>query len=136
MRARLCDWSGSHRACGDLSESLGSATIRSYEVTYQDILRYGNSLGKHWPLWGSGEVLGFLIRGGNSKTSPNSIKKYGAVLAALFGVCDCTSPASGPLVAKIKVRVLTLNRASAGVFARTLLYCTVLYCTVLYTNCI
>ena len=26
---------------------------------------------------------------------------------------------------------LTLNRASAGVFARTLLYCTVLYCTLI-----
>ena len=27
---------------------------------------------------------------------------------------------------------LTLNRASAGIYARTVLYCTVLHCTVLY----
>ena len=82
------------------------ATLRSYQVAYQDILQYGNSRGKHWPLWGSGEVSGFLIQGGISKISTNSIKKFGAVLSVLFGACDRASPATGPLVAKIKVGVL------------------------------
>ena len=29
---------------------------------------------------------------------------------------------------------LTLNRASAGIYARTVLYCTILHCTVLYST--
>ena len=37
---------------------------------------------------------------------PNSIKKFSAVLTLLFGCCDKSSLALGPLVTKVKVGVL------------------------------
>ena len=37
-------------------------------------------------------------------------------------------------ILKTYVAKLTLNRASAGIYARTVLYCTVLHCTVLYST--
>ena len=55
---------------------------------------------------GVGEVSGSLIKGSGSKVSPNSIKKFSAVLLLLLGACDRASPASGPLVVKVKVGVL------------------------------
>ena len=58
----------------------------------------------HWYRWNSGDVSSYLINGSN--LTPNSIKKFGAVSSLLFGCCDRTSPAVGPLVSKIKVGVL------------------------------
>ena len=35
---------------------------------------------------------------------------------------------------KLVFILLTLNRASVGIYARTVLYCTALYCTLLYST--
>ena len=75
-----------------------------YSGAYSDIVRYGGVLGQHWYSWGSGEVSSYLINGSN--LSPNEIKKFSMVLALLFGCCDRTSPAVGPLVSKVKVGVM------------------------------
>ena len=48
----------------------------------------------------------FFINGSGSTTSPNSIKKFSAVLLLLFGACDRATPATGPLVTKVKVGIL------------------------------
>ena len=40
------------------------------------------------------------------KSSPNYINKFLAVLLLLFGACDRISPATGPLVTRVKVGVL------------------------------
>ena len=81
-------------------------TLCVYSAAYRDIVRYGGVLGQHWYRWGSGEVSSYLIKGSN--LPPNSIKKFSAVLALLFGCCDRTSPAIGPLVSKVKVGVLKM----------------------------
>ena len=86
----LCGWS--------------PAMLAVYSSAYCDIIRYGEVLGQHWYYWGSGEVSSYLINGSN--LSPNSIKKFSVVLALLFGCCDRASPATGPLVSKVKVGVL------------------------------
>ena len=71
-------------------------------VAYRDIVRYGSVLGKHWYRWNSGDVSSYLVNGSN--LMPNSIKKLGAVLSLLFGCCDRTSPAVGPLVSLEKLK--------------------------------
>ena len=85
-------------------QGWSKATLAMYSSAYRDIIRYGEVLGRHWYYWGSGEVSSYLINGSN--ISPNSIKKLCAVLSLLFGCCDRTSPATGPLVYKVKVGVL------------------------------
>ena len=80
------------------------STLAAYGSAYQDIMRYSNVLGKHWCCWGSGEVSAFFINGSNHL--PNSIKKLSAVLSLIFGCCDKSSPAIGPLVTKVKVGVM------------------------------
>ena len=85
-------------------QGWSDSTLRAYSGAYRDIVRYGSVLGKHWYRWNSGDVSSYLING--SSLTPNSIKKFGAVLSLLFGCCDRASPAVGPLVNKIKVGVL------------------------------
>ena len=79
-------------------------TMHAYSGAYKDIIRYGGVLGKLWYHWNSGDVSSYLITGSN--LSPNSIKKFSAVLTLLFSCCDRASPAIGPLVSKITVGVL------------------------------
>ena len=84
-------------------QGWSKTTLCAYSAAYRDIVRYGGVLGRHWYHWELGEIS-YLINGSN--ISPNSIKKFSAVLALLFGCCDRTSPANGPLVSKVKVGVL------------------------------
>ena len=85
-------------------QGWSESTLRAYSGAYGDIVRYGGVLGQHWYHWGSGKVSSYLINGSN--LSPNAIKKFSVVLALLFGCCDRTSLAVGPLVSKVKVGVL------------------------------
>ena len=85
-------------------QGWAKSTLAAYGSAYQDIMRYSNVLGKHWCCWGSGEVTAFFINGYNH--SPNSLKKFSAVLALLFGCCYKRSLAIGPFVNKVKVGVL------------------------------
>ena len=86
------------------SRGWAPSTLSAYGSAYQDIV----SIVMYWAnigvAGGLGEVSAFLING--SKHSPNSIKKLSAVLSLLFGCCDKSSPAVGPLVTKVKVGVL------------------------------
>ena len=74
-------WTGvsSTDLAGMYLQGWAAAMLAAYGSAYQDIMRYGNVLGRHWYYWGSGEVTSFLVNG--SKHSPNSIKKLSAVLA-------------------------------------------------------
>ena len=85
-------------------QGWSASTLRAYSGAYREIVRYGSVLGKHWYRWNSGDVSSFLINGSN--LTPNSIKKFGAVLSLFFGCCDRSSLAVRPLVSKIKVGVL------------------------------
>ena len=85
-------------------QGWSKSTLNAYASAYRDIIRYGEVIGKHWYQWSSGEVSSYLINGSN--LTPNSIKKFLAVLGFLFGSCDKYSPDVGPLVNKIKVGIL------------------------------
>ena len=85
-------------------QGWSASTLRVYTAAFKDIVRYGGVIGRHWYRWNSGDVTSYLING--SALTPNSIKKFGAVMSLLFGCCDRPSPAVGPLVNKVKVGVL------------------------------
>ena len=85
-------------------QGWSKTTLHAYGPAYRDIMRHGHVIGKPWYRWLSGDVSSYLINGKN--LAPNTINKCSAVLGLLFGSCDRSSPAVGPLVNKIKVGVL------------------------------
>ena len=82
------------------------STLRAYGSAYKGIVDYGLQTQCPWPIWGSGEVSGYLIHAKQQGFNENQLKKFGAVLGLLFGALDKPSPASGPLVSKVKIGVL------------------------------
>ena len=55
----------------------------------------------------SGEYSGFLIHAKQIKGfNEHMVKKCGAILGLLFGAWDIVSPATGPLVLKVKIGII------------------------------
>ena len=83
------------------------STLRTYGSAYKTIVEYGLQTNCPWPMWGSGEYSGFLISAKQSKGfNENMLKRCGAILSLLFGALDKSSPATGPLISKVKVGIL------------------------------